>query len=484
MKFVIYSRKSINSERGKSVENQIEMCKKYINDKFKYIDEKDIIIFEDKGLSGKNTNRQGFLDMMNYINTSKVDFLICYKLDRISRSISDFSNFIEMLNCKKIGFISIKEEFDTSKPMGKAMLYIASIFSQLERETISERVKDNMHMLAREGYWLGGNLPTGYRSILVYENGKKHYKLEIFNEEIEKVKIIYKKMLELKSVSKIEKYLKENNIKTREGNFFSNIAIREILKNPVYCIYDKDIFLYFKEKGADIFYDEKNFNKGFGLSVYNKRSYQNKVVKNKEKDFIISLGDHKGIIKGKDFSYIQGFFKDKKVHKPHNEIALFSGKIICSRCNEKMIFKAHSNIDKNGSYYYICKNKMYNGKEFCSIKNINGKKLDYQILKILEEDYFFNEKEHCENINKKIEKYSKHIDSLMDNVINYPYDKNFNKKTMEKIESLKKQIENLQKEKLKDIKIGSLSIYEKRRLANKKIKRITWDGENYNLEFL
>ena len=95
----------------------------------------------------------------------KLDYVVCYRLDRLSRSVSDFSALVEMMNRNKTGFICIKEEFDTSKPMGKAMMYIASVFSQLERETIGERVRDNMLMLAKTGRWLGGNTPLGYSSV-------------------------------------------------------------------------------------------------------------------------------------------------------------------------------------------------------------------------------------------------------------------------------------------------------------------------------
>lgn len=98
--------------------------------------------------------------MLCDIQLDPPDFIVCYRLDRISRSVSDFSTFIEKLNRLGISFLCIKEEFDTSRPMGKAMMYIASVFSQLERETIAERVRDNMLLLARSGRWLGGTPPT------------------------------------------------------------------------------------------------------------------------------------------------------------------------------------------------------------------------------------------------------------------------------------------------------------------------------------
>lgn len=386
MKFAIYSRKSIISQRGDTIQNQIEMCKNYIYKNFENVSENDIIIFEDFGSSGKDSNRKGFLNMIAYIKEENVGYLVCYKLDRISRNVCDFSKLIEMINKKNIGFISIKEQFDTSTPMGKAMLYIASVFSQLERETICERVKDNMYMLAYKGYWLGGNLPTGYAKMLITKNNKKHFVLKE-NKNINIVELIYKKMIKYKSITEVLKYLKKNNIKTVKGNDFSNISIREILKNPVYCIYDKNIYKYYKEKGANIVYNEKLMNKNYGIMVYNKRN--NKSI-NDEKNFIISVGKHRGIVTGKEFILVQEMFFKKKYHKNHNRKSLLSGKIICAKCGEKMVFKAHYNIEKNGIYYYICKNKLYNCKKKCDIKNINGKNLDKYIIEKLKINVAFD----------------------------------------------------------------------------------------------
>ena len=137
MTFYIYSRKSVYTGKGESIENQIELCKQYIHNKFPDVADADITIYEDEGFSAKNTDRPQFQQMLRDIRAKKPDFIVCYRLDRISRNVSDFSAFIERLNERDVSFLCIKEEFDTSKPMGKAMMYIASVFAQLERETIA-----------------------------------------------------------------------------------------------------------------------------------------------------------------------------------------------------------------------------------------------------------------------------------------------------------------------------------------------------------
>ena len=137
MQFFIYSRKSVYTGKGESIENQIEMCRQYIHAKFSEACDSDIVVYEDEGFSAKNTDRPQFQQMLRDIPRKKPDFVVCYRLDRISRNVSDFSALIEDLNDRSISFVCIKEEFDTSKPMGKAMMYIASVFAQLERETIA-----------------------------------------------------------------------------------------------------------------------------------------------------------------------------------------------------------------------------------------------------------------------------------------------------------------------------------------------------------
>ena len=171
------------------------MCKEYILKNIKGAKLEDIVIYEDEGFSGKNTNRPQFQKMIADSKKQKPDYIVCYKLDRISRSVSDFSNFVEDINSRNISFISISERFDTSTPMGRAMMYIASVFAQLERETIAERVRDNMLMLSRSGIWLGGTCPTGFsseRKTNVIIDGKiKQYSYLKENEDIETVKLIF-----------------------------------------------------------------------------------------------------------------------------------------------------------------------------------------------------------------------------------------------------------------------------------------------------
>ena len=158
MTVAVYARKSKYSDRGNSVENQIALCKAYAQEHLKNADEITFCIYKDDGFSGKNLDRPQFQAMLRDAGMQKFKVLICYRLDRVSRSVSDFSTLLETLEKKGVAIICIKEQFDTTTPMGRAMMYIASVISQLERETIAQRVTDNMLMLAKQGVWLGGTL--------------------------------------------------------------------------------------------------------------------------------------------------------------------------------------------------------------------------------------------------------------------------------------------------------------------------------------
>ena len=153
----IYSRKSKFTGKGESIGNQVELCKEYVRNVFgeEYVDR--CVVFEDEGFSGGNLQRPDFKRMMAEVRKHRFKAIVVYRLDRISRNISDFTGLIDELTKLDVSFVSIKEQFDTGTPMGRAMMFIISVFSQLERETIAERIRDNMHELAKTGRWLGGS---------------------------------------------------------------------------------------------------------------------------------------------------------------------------------------------------------------------------------------------------------------------------------------------------------------------------------------
>lgn len=395
MKAAIYSRKSKFTGKGESVENQIQLCKEH-GMKYLGLSEDDFTIYEDEGFSGGNTNRPQFQKLIKDAKSKKFDILICYRLDRISRNVSNFSQLIKDLNKYNVNFISIREQFDTTTPMGRAMMYIASVFSQLERETIAERIKDNMMQLAKTGRWLGGVTPTGYKSEAVTSiapSGKerKIFKLTPIPEEINLVKLIYEKYVSLKSITKVEKYLIENNINTKNGLDFHRYSIRFILSNPVYAIADKVLYDYLIENGYDVCSGSEEFNGINGLTAYNKtrqdkENYSDRYRDNSE--WIIAVGMHSGIITSTVWIEAQKLLeqnKSKAYRKVKNSQSLLSGILRCSQCGSYMRPKSINRRNEDGEqvFYYMCEMKEKSRKSRCDNANINGNTLDASVIKEL-----------------------------------------------------------------------------------------------------
>ena len=430
-KFAIYSRKSKFTGKGESIGNQVELCRQNIFLSFPNVTDDDILVFEDEGFSGGNTKRPKFQEMLKLCRKKQIKCIVCYRLDRISRNVSDYSALIEELNKLDVSFISINEKFDTSTSMGRAMMYIASVFAQLERETIAERIRDNMIELAKDGRWLGGNPPTGYKSaetigsVTIEGKKRKARMLEIIPTEAETVRLIYKKFLEFNSLTKTETFLIQNNYLTKTGKRFSRFAIKNILTNPVYLIADETAWNYFEMKKADIFSNKSEFNGQHAIMAYNKTSQ--KTGKTNEirdiKEWIMAVGKHQGIINSSEWIKVQTILeqnKSKSYRKARSNTALLSGLLYCGNCRSFMRPKLSQRKNKNGEliYDYLCELKEKSKCEKCSMKRSNGNKLDNivsdEIKKLTEDKKEFISiiKTELNNLNICEDSYQDKIKSL------------------------------------------------------------------------
>ncbi len=539
-KIAIYSRKSKFTGKGESIGNQIELCKSSIRLSNPNISDDEILIFEDEGFSGGNTNRPQFQEMMKQCRQKQIKSIVCYKLDRISRNVGDFSDLINELEKYNITFVSITEKFDTESRMGVAMMYIASVFAQLERETIAERIRDNMLELAKDGRWLGGTPPTGYKSvetigsITVDGRKRKARKLELMPEEAETVKLIYAKFLEFNSLTKTETFLIQNNYLTKTGKYFSRFAIKNILTNPVYLIADETAWNYFEMKEIDIFAEYSDFNGQYGIMAYNKTSQQ--VGRSNEirdiKEWIIAVGKHQGIIDGEKWVKVQKFLeqnKSKSYRKPKSNVALLSGLLYCAECGSFMRPKLTQRRNKDGEliYDYLCELKEKSKSAKCKMKRPNGNELDKMVcdeIKKLSADNsefvtILKKEKKSLNINdssyqdklKSLKKQKTEIESKIEALVlsltkaenTSAYDYIFKEINLldEKKESLELQIQeyedlantttasDIEFEVLAELlssftdTFDNMPIEQKRIAIRTVIRKITWDGENVHIYF-
>lgn len=395
--YAIYSRKSKFTGKGESIENQIELCKNQLINKYN-IKEENIKIYQDEGFTGYNTNRPQFQEMIKDIRNKKIKCVIVYRLDRISRNVTDFCNLKNEFIKYNTDFISVTENFDTSTPMGRAMLMISSVFAQLERDTIAERIRDNMYELAKTGRWLGGNTPLGYKSekvetLSVDGKRKNLYKLDIVFEEAEIIKLIWNKMCELKSLSKLEVYLLQKGIKTRNGNNFTRFSLITILKNPVYVVADNKIKDFFEKMNVTIYETGIEKCNGInGLLAYNKREeLMGKTKSYKDiTEWIISVGKHQGIIPSQQFIKVWNLIvnnKDKRCRVPRQNTSILSGIIRCKHCGNYMRPRLRNTvtIDNKRNFSYLCVLKEKSRKRLCKCKNINGIETDMIVIEKISE---------------------------------------------------------------------------------------------------
>lgn len=393
--FVIYSRKSKFTGKGESIENQIEMCRQFIAAHHSQEEADAALVYEDEGFSGGTLERPQFKKMMRDSRSMEFSAIVVYRLDRISRNIGDFAKLIEDLGERKIGFISIKEQFDTTSPMGRAMMYIASVFSQLERETIAERIRDNMHELAKTGRWLGGTTPTGYASesvsnVSVDGKVRKACKLKIIPDEINLVKTIFDKFLETGSLTKTDQFLLEGQYRTKRGKSFTRFAIKGILSNPVYMIADEDAYKYLTDNEVDLFSEKDDFDGKHGIMAYN-RTLQRPGKANQEKpmnEWIVSVGKHDGVIPGAKWVRVQNILalnRAKSYRKPRSNVALLSGLLFCGRCGDYMRPKLSNRVTAAGEpiYTYLCTTKERSRSHVCTMKNANGNTLDAKVIETI-----------------------------------------------------------------------------------------------------
>ena len=236
----IYARQSVDKKDSLSIEAQIKKCKALVDKKCK--------VYYDKGFSGKNTNRPQFQQMFNDIKLGKIKKVCVYRLDRFSRSISDFCQLYEILKEHNVEFYSATENFDTSTPVGRMILMILMAFAQMERESIAERVRDNyMHRHTR-GVWLGGPAPYGFKIEKTVIEGKKASVLTQ-SEDIKNVEYIFKSFANDEiSLGALATILDELGVKGPKRDKWDNVSLSRLLHSPVYVKADEDIYLYYLSK--------------------------------------------------------------------------------------------------------------------------------------------------------------------------------------------------------------------------------------------
>ncbi|MCL1924327.1 MAG: recombinase family protein, partial [Defluviitaleaceae bacterium] len=295
-------------------------------------------------------------------------------------------------------------------------MYISSVFAQLERDTIAERITDNLAALVKKGNYVGSLTPQGYKKKQLTSSNGKHYNvLEIDNEEVERVKFFFDKYLEWQSINKLEVYCLQNGFKTRGGYNYKGVSIRRILTHPIYAAADKYTHEYFKNLGCQIYDPLEKWNGTKGIAVF-RRAAKNE---NNPAQWLVGVGEHEPIISSAKWIQIQDIIEKRRgltIRRPIGKWGVLSGVLRCSSCGDYM--RPFSRSSKTKHFYYVCSTKEKSRKEICSMKNIRGDILDDEIINKLQgllKDSGFVSKElktkqnnADEKIKQNAEQYSKY----------------------------------------------------------------------------
>jgi DNA invertase Pin-like site-specific DNA recombinase len=269
IKCAIYTRKS--SEEGleqdfNSLDAQREACEAYIKSQRHegwVLVEKQ---YNDGGISGGTLERPAIKELFEDVKNGEIDTVVVYKVDRLTRSLMDFSKIVELFDSHETSFVSITQQFNTTTSMGRLTLNILLSFAQFEREVTGERIRDKMAASKKKGMWMNGTGPLGYTN--------KDRTLEIDEENAKTIRLIFDKYFELKSVHLLKVYLEENKITTKSGKDFSKGHLYKILSNKTYIgkithkdnvyeglhdgIVDEDVFDKVQKLLADNRINQKN----------------------------------------------------------------------------------------------------------------------------------------------------------------------------------------------------------------------------------
>ncbi len=343
----------------------------------------DPTFYDDGGFSGGTLERPALQRLFQDIREDKIDCIIVYKIDRLTRSLLDFSRIIELFDEHNVSFVSVTQSFNTSNSMGRLMLNVLLSFAQYERELTSERIKDKLEASCKRGMWMGGNIPLGYDA--------KDRKLLINEKEAKIVRILFQNFAETASITETARELNNlgfstktwisNNGKLHKGQRFNKSNVRRILNNHLY------------------------------------------IGKVKHKDKLFD-GMHKPIIDDQIWQKTRDLLStNNKIQLPSSRVTtapLLKGIMNCGICGSKMT-PTYTTKQGKRYRYYICQSKHKGNNDLCKVGRISANETESlvtdQVLNFLKKPEFIihtiNAKKDDLSENKIINSF-KTIDKVWD----------------------------------------------------------------------
>lgn len=360
----VYTRKSTTeglNQDFSSLDNQRESAESYIQSQK---NQGWILIpdhYDDGGFSGSNTTRPALQKLMEDIRSKKIDAVIVYKVDRLSRSLADFVKLLQFFEENAVTFVSVTQHFNTQNSMGRLTLNILLSFAQFEREIISERTKDKMGAARKKGKWVGGPPPFGY------DIDKANKRLVVNPKEAEIVRMIFGLYIQERSLLSVARILHDKGVATkayiRKGKpagavRFKNTSIQLMIRNWTYV---------------------------------GKISYQDQVYP----------GLHEPIISEELFRQANEMLTNNRLErgtsKNTKSIGLLSGLLRCKDCDVAMCH-TYSKKGKFKYLYYVCLNALKRDRKDCPTKSVSADKIEEIVLDFL--------RQHCQEPKLKVKTWA------------------------------------------------------------------------------
>ena len=474
----IYARQSLDVKESLSIEGQVDLCRRHA--------EGEVEVFQDRGYSGKNTNRPAFTKLMEKVRAGEVQRILVYRLDRFSRSISDFSQVWAELEKYDVEFQSVTENFDTSSPMGRAMLNVVMTFAQLERETTAERVRDNYLHRVQLGAWPGGPAPYGYDLTKIMDSQGRKASALVANEKAKIVKEAFQAYLRPGvSLRGLARDLTSRGVLGPRRDAWDNVTLSRMLRSPCYVTADDDVYWYYIAQGVSIQQPREAFDGVHGCILIGKRD-RGKEKRNPAELQQLAVGNHEGIIPAALWLQVQEKLSGNRQldRSQAGKYSWLTGLLKCGSCG----YALRINLDRrSGKAYLLCSGRSNYGVCDASIR-VDLRELEKAVEASLqelldqcpEENLFPVEDgrtQELEELEKKINRLVMALAESSEIAVGY---------ISQEIERLHKQKEALEARlrrknpgtKAKRIDLHAASFEEKKLVAGEFIQRISIVGDD------
>ena len=337
-----------------SIETQIETCKNTVKGE-------NIQIYKDNGFSGKDTDRPDFQRLMRDIKSGIINKIVVYKLDRISRSVLDIAELIRELEKLHIDFVSATENYETTTPMGKAMLNMSATFAQLERENIAARVKGAYISRSHRGFYMGGRVPYGFGLAPTVIDGVNTKKFVTVPQKAYIVKRMYEIYSQPNtSLGDVRRQLFSEKIIRDDGSSWTTARLSSLIRNPVYVKADSKVYEFFQNERTNIINPLDDFNGKNGCYLYTGENTNRKTWDLANQTLVIA--PHEGFIDSEVWIYCRKkLLCNHQIKCTKAKNSWLSGKVKCGHCGHAMVIKKSNN---SNTRYFICTGRSsYNCKK-------------------------------------------------------------------------------------------------------------------------